>query len=119
MLAPARAHPHMPRRRKSISPYRASTGNASPRAALRRVSYCVTTVDRSAGSPFGLIIAEFFPSNGPLDRPGMYVQIEFLSNERGEFARPHRFTCDQLLFNERQCLALKFMRATWTALSGH
>jgi hypothetical protein len=48
----------------------------------------------------------------------MYAQTEFLLNELGEFARPHRFTCDQLLFNERPCLALKFMRATWTALSG-
>jgi hypothetical protein len=49
----------------------------------------------------------------------MYAQTKFLLNELGEFARPHRFTCDQLLFNERPCLALKFMRATWTALSGH
>src|SRR5437588_11706640 len=65
MLAMVRAHPHMPRRRKSISPHRASTGSASPRAAMRSVSYCVTTVDSSAGSLFGLVIAEFFFQQRP------------------------------------------------------
>jgi hypothetical protein len=40
-----RAQLHMPRRRKSISPLRASSGNASPRTAIRSVSYWATRVD--------------------------------------------------------------------------
>ena len=34
----ARAHPHMPRRRKTTSPLRASGGNASPSMAERSLS---------------------------------------------------------------------------------
>src|SRR5437867_6201908 len=60
VVAIARAHPHMPRWRQSISPLRASGGSASPMAALRRVSYCVTTIAGSAGSFFVLLIAAFF-----------------------------------------------------------
>lgn len=33
------AHPHMPRRRKSMRPLRAVGGSASPRAAIRSTSY--------------------------------------------------------------------------------
>lgn len=65
MLAPAiamaRAQPHMPPRRKSMSPPRASGGSAWPSAALRRVSYWATMlVDPSAPSPGLDVISEFF-----------------------------------------------------------
>src|SRR5512139_1938700 len=48
-IVSARAHPHMPRRRKSPSPLRASTGSGSPSAALRKVSY--RAVIDAGGSP--------------------------------------------------------------------
>src|SRR5215472_6708032 len=65
MLAPAiamiRAQPHMPRRRKSMSPPRASGGSTWPSAALRRVSYCATMiVDPSESSARVDVISEFF-----------------------------------------------------------
>jgi hypothetical protein len=60
--ARARAQPHIPRCRKSISPLRASGGSASPSMALRKVSYWATTVDASvADFPAALgVIAQFF-----------------------------------------------------------
>src|ERR1700689_2758897 len=63
MLAPAitmaRAHPHMPRRRKSMSPLRASSGSACPSAARRRVSYWVTMLVDPSKLWFD-VISEFF-----------------------------------------------------------
>src|SRR6202453_5399472 len=56
-----RAHAHMPRRRKSISPQRASGGRGWPRAALRSASYCDTTAaSRPEASPPVGISARFF-----------------------------------------------------------
>jgi hypothetical protein len=49
----------------------------------------------------------------------MYVEVEFLLNQPGKLARSHGLACDELLFDERQCLALKFMGAAWTALLGY
>src|ERR1700758_5299292 len=65
MLAPAiamaRAQPHMPRRRKSMSPLRASGGSTWPSAALRRVSYWATMlVDHSEPSQELDVISQFF-----------------------------------------------------------
>src|ERR1700752_473472 len=60
-IAMDRAQPHMPRRRKSRSPLRASGGSAWPSAALRRVSYWATMlVDPSEPSPEFDVISEFF-----------------------------------------------------------
>jgi hypothetical protein len=61
----------------------------------------------------------FFSSDRSLDRPGVYVEVEFFTNLLCDLARSHRLACHKLLFNERQRLALKFMRATWAALSRH
>lgn len=50
-----RAHAHIPRARKTLSPRRASTGRARPRAAERITSYCAAigadTVDGQAQHP--------------------------------------------------------------------
>jgi hypothetical protein len=44
-VASARAHPHMPWRRKTTSPLRSSGGSGSPNAAMRSFSYCAMTLD--------------------------------------------------------------------------
>src|SRR6266403_299470 len=60
-IATARIHPHMPRRRKSMSPHRASGCSTPPSAALRRVSYWVTTLDGTSELRVAFdIISEFF-----------------------------------------------------------
>src|ERR1700680_2767343 len=59
--ASMRAHPHMPRFRKTISPLRASGGSTSPSMAERNVSYCVTIADESVdGLALAPVISEFF-----------------------------------------------------------
>jgi hypothetical protein len=59
--AVAWAHPHMPRRRKRARPFLASTGQPSPSAAVRNLSYCSVTLDAAACSTATpALIAEFF-----------------------------------------------------------
>ena len=117
MVANARAHPHMPRRRKSISPARASGGNAFAEGGAAQ-----SFVLRYNDGWLGRIVLcssssrRFFSSDRSLDRPGVYVEVEFLPNQLCEFARPHGLARDELLFDERQCLALQFMGTAWTAL---
>ena len=120
MVATARAHPHMPRRRKSSSPARASGGSASPRAAPRRVSYCVTTDGWLRALLLGALIARvFFPATARSIVLGWIVEVEFLPNQLCELARSHRLARNELLLDERQRLALKLMRTVRTALSRH
>ena len=61
----------------------------------------------------------FFSGDRPLDRPGVYVEIEFLPDQLCQFARSHGLARDELLFDERQYLALQFMGTAWTALLRH
>src|SRR3954454_2245739 len=61
----------------------------------------------------------FFSGNRSLDRAGVYGQLEFLSNELREFARPYGRARHELLLDEGQHLALEFVRAAWTTLSGY
>src|ERR1700733_14314498 len=119
MVATARAHPHMPRRRKSSSPVRASGGSASPRTARRRASYCATTMDGSTNCCWGCSSGSFFSDDRSLDRPGVDVEAEFLPNQLREFARSHGLARNELLLDECQCLASKFMRTTRTAFPRH
>src|SRR5215831_1827340 len=93
LVANARAHPHMPRRRKSIRPARASGGNASPRADLRSVSYCVTAMDNSAELLFASVIAVFFsrppPAQSSWDGCGRRISDEPVLQARAPVrARP-------------------------------
>ena len=86
-----RAHPHMPRRRKSISPLRASGGSASPSTAARSVSYCATTLDRCVGELLGsasTLSRSFFSTDGALDRPRMHIEAELLLDQFRQLARP-------------------------------
>src|SRR3954469_13235768 len=61
----------------------------------------------------------FFSGNRSFDRPGVYGQLEFLSNELREFARPYGLARHELLLDEGQHLALEFVRAAWTTFSGY
>ena len=120
MVATARAQPHMPVRRKSISPARASGGNASPRAAARRVSYCVTAMDGLTALFSAFVIADvFFPATDRSIVLGWIAKAEFLPDQLCQFARPHRLARNELLLDERQRLALQLMGSMWTALSGY
>src|SRR5258708_23056096 len=67
-IATARIHPHMARRRKSMSPHRASGCSTPPSAALRRVSYWVTTLEGTSELrvAFDVISAHFL--RRPLSR---------------------------------------------------
>src|ERR1051325_71492 len=118
IVATARAHPHIPRRRNSSSPVRTSGGSASPRAAARRASYCATTMDDSANCCWRCSSGSFFSGDGALDRPGVDVEIEFLPNQLRELASSHGLAGNELLLDECQCLASKFMWTTGTALRG-
>src|SRR3954447_2148023 len=119
MVATARAHPHIPPRRKSSSPVRALGGSASPRTAPRRASYCATTMDDSANCCWRCSSGSFFSSDRSLDRSGVDVEVELLSNQLRECASSHGLARNELLLEECQRLALKFMRATRTALPRH
>src|ERR1700733_13155032 len=59
MAETVRAQPDIPVWRKSMSPARASGGKALPRAAARRVSYCVTAMEATALF-FAFVIVAFF-----------------------------------------------------------
>jgi len=49
----------------------------------------------------------------------VYVEIELPPDQLGKLARSHGLACNELLFDERQYLALKFMGTAWTALLGY
>src|SRR5262252_10315675 len=100
MVATARAHPHMPRRRKSSSPVRASGGSASPRAAARKASYCVTTMDDSANCCWRCSSGSFFSGDRSLDRPGVDIEAELLPNQLRDLARSHGLARNELLLDE-------------------
>ena len=118
MVATARAHPpHAPAKKEQqpgtgFGRQRVAEGGAAQSFVLRY------DVDGSAELFLAAASSRsFFSSDRSLDRPGVDVEIEFLSNQLREFARSHGLARDELLLDERQCLALKFMRAAWTALS--
>src|SRR5579863_1612619 len=99
----------MPRRRKSSSPVRASGGSASPRTAPRRASYCATTTDDSANCFWRCSSVSFFSGDRSFDRPGVDVEVELLPNQLCELASSHGLACNELLLDECQCLASKFI----------
>ena len=109
MAAKARAHPHIPRRRKSISPDRASGGSTSPKGDPAQ-SFVLRYNDGSAPaeSSFALVIATFFSRGRPLDRPRVYVDIEFLSESawRASAVSAHRARLRRFapVSTNRQCL---------------
>lgn len=76
--ASARAHPHIPRRRKSTRPLRASGGNASPSAAMRSVSYRDATTDAcgTLGAAAIASLGSFFFQDGAFDRAWMDIDAE-------------------------------------------
>src|SRR5580692_1304685 len=119
MVATARAHPHIPRQRKSSSPVRTSGGSASPRAAPHRASYCATTMDDSANCCWRCSSGSFFSGDCSLDRPGVDVEGELLPHQLRELASSHGLARHELLLDACQCLALKFMRTTRAALLRH
>jgi hypothetical protein len=75
----ARAHPHIPRRRKSTRPLRASSGNASPSAAMRSVSYLDAMTDAcgAMGAAAPVSLGSFFFQDGALDCARMDLEAEF------------------------------------------
>src|SRR5215472_2947059 len=94
-IAMARTHPHIPRRRKTRSPQRASGGSACPSAALRSASYWATTRDDpSEPVPASDVIAEFFL--GALSRSSSGVHRARISGGSAslvralEWARPRQ-----------------------------
>src|SRR5436305_4814688 len=116
MVASARAHPLMPRRRKSSSPVRASGGSASPRTTPRKASYCATTMDDSTNSFWGCSSRSFFSGDCSFDRPGVDVEVELLPDQLRELARSHGLARDELLLDKRQRLPSKLVRTARTAL---
>src|SRR3954447_21326518 len=116
-----RAQPHMPRRRKSIRPLRASGGSASPSAAMRRVSYWATTVDAPAEgfSAAPGVIAKFFSTDDALDRPWMHIEVELFLDQSRQLACPDRLTRNEPCPEKRQDLALDLMRTAGPPLLGH
>ena len=120
--ASARAHPHMPRRRKSASPLRASGGSASPSAAIAQ--RLVLGGDgrwlRASTSPRRPSHrGRFFSTDCSLDRPRMHVEAELVAGSTSPAralgsARPARAAS-----RESQDLAVKLVRTAWTALLGH
>src|SRR5579864_8708764 len=119
--ARARAQPHMPRRRKSISPLRASGGSASPSMAVRRVSYWATAVD-AAVEGFSIapgVITEFFSTDDALDRPWMHIEAELLLDQSRQLACPDRFARNELCPEKRQYLGLDLVRTARAALLWH
>src|SRR5206468_10382164 len=61
----------------------------------------------------------FFSGDRSLDSPGVDIEVELLPNQPGELASSHGLARNELLLDERQCLASKFMRTTRTALLRH
>jgi hypothetical protein len=61
-------------------------------------------------------LRSFFSGDRSLDRSGVYVEIDLLSNKLRELASSHGFARDELLLHERQYFTLKFMGTAWTAL---
>src|SRR5581483_483579 len=116
IVATARAHPLMPRRRKSSSPVRASGGRAPPRTAPRKASYCITSTDDSANCSCGCSSGSFFSGDRSFDRPGVDVEVELLPNQLRELASSHGLARYQLLLDERQRLPPKLVRAAGAAL---
>src|SRR6201988_714853 len=98
-MGTARAHPLMPRRRKSSSPVRASGGSASPRTAPRRASYCATTMDDSANCCWRCSSGSFFSGDRSLDRPRVDVEVEVLPNQLRELASSHGLARNELLLD--------------------
>src|SRR6266436_10420574 len=119
-IATARIHPHMPRRRKSMSPHRASGCSTPPSAALRRVSYWVTTLDGTSELRVAFdVISEFFYGDRSLDRPRVYIQVEFLPDQLCQLARSNGLASDKLFLNKFQYLSLELVRAAWSPLLRH
>src|ERR1700722_8798493 len=118
MAETVRAQPDIPVWKKSMSPARASGGKALPRTAARRVSYCVTAMEATALF-FAFVIAAFFSGDRPLDRPGVYRQVEFLPDQLCQVACAYRLARNELLLDEHQRLALQLVGAVWTALARH
>src|SRR5690625_7190531 len=56
----ALAHPHIPRRRKSMRPQRALSGSASPRTAPRSTSYWSAMADDEHADVAAMFTGRFF-----------------------------------------------------------
>src|SRR6266576_610613 len=93
--ATARIHPHMPRRRKSMSPHRASGCSTPPSAALRRVSYWVTTLDGTSELRVAFdVISEFFLRR-PLARSSSGARSGRIPAEPTSPARALEWACQR------------------------
>jgi hypothetical protein len=75
-----RAHPHMPRDKKSAKPLRDTGGNASPSVAMRRVSYSATMAESHGkhSAAVSATSAAFFSTDRTLDRPWVHIEVELL-----------------------------------------
>jgi len=110
-----RAHAHMPRARKTLSPRRASAGKASPSIAERSTSYCAAIADETTNGQAPVrAIPPFFYTEGALDRSRMHIETKFLANQLCQFACPNRFSGRELRFEKGQYVALDLV---WTTRS--
>ena len=96
--ATARAHPHMPRRRKSMKPA-SSLGRQRFTESGPAQSFVLRHDD---GSTPRIVLGirssrSFFSCDRSLDRPGVDVEIEFLPDQLRQFARSHGLARNQLL----------------------
>src|SRR5947207_11283054 len=116
-IATARVHPHIPRRRKSMSPWRASGGSTPPSTAPRKVSYWTTTLgDVSEPCAAFDFIPEFFLRR-PLARSSSGVRSSRIPAEPTSPARALEWACQRRgVLNKLQYWALGLVRAAWPPL---
>src|SRR5450631_3985639 len=117
----ARAQLHIPWRRSSARPQRASSGSGCPSAATRSASYLAATTDASGNprSRRSASLGSFFFLDRSLDGSWMHVQAEFELNQDCQVARSHRFAPHEVLLDERHHLFAQLVPPVRSSLLEH